>query len=94
MSIPAKRPRGRTRDPAADRAILGASLELLAREGYERLTIEGVAARAGVGKATVYRRWDSKRALLLAAVDHIASLVAGIEQMPCLSSVLPLCPLW
>lgn len=83
MSTLPGRPRGRTRNPAADRAILDATLGLLADEGYERLTVEGVAARAGVGKATVYRRWDSKRALVLAAVDHIAALVRGsVEAAP------------
>jgi AcrR family transcriptional regulator len=75
--MPPPRPRGRTRDPAADRAILDATLALIADEGFERLTIEGVAARAGVGKATVYRRWESKQALVVAAVDHMARLVAG-----------------
>ncbi|MFL5300696.1 MAG: TetR/AcrR family transcriptional regulator, partial [Anaeromyxobacteraceae bacterium] len=83
MSTSPDRPRGRTRDPAADRAILEATLELLADEGFERLTIEGVAARAGVGKATVYRRWESKRSLVVAAVDHMARLVAGgVEAAP------------
>jgi AcrR family transcriptional regulator len=76
MSMPPSRP-GRARDPAADRAILEATLRLVAEEGYERLTMEGVAERAGVGKTTVYRRWASKRALALAAVDHIAELVTG-----------------
>lgn len=50
---------------------------LLADEGYERLTMEAVTARAGVGKATVYRRFRTKDDLVVAAVDHLARLVAA-----------------
>jgi AcrR family transcriptional regulator len=46
---------------------------LLASEGFERLTVEGVAASAGVGKATIYRRWPSKLALVLAAVRELSA---------------------
>jgi AcrR family transcriptional regulator len=46
-------------------------LDLLAEDGYDRLTIEAVAARAGAGRATVYRRWDSKAELV---VDALADL--------------------
>jgi len=46
---------------------------LLASEGFDRLTVEGVAAHAGVGKATIYRRWPSKLALVLAAVGELAT---------------------
>ena len=62
---------GRPRDPELDRRILRAALELMADGGYEALTVEGVAARAGVGKATVYRRWAGKPELV---VDAVASL--------------------
>jgi AcrR family transcriptional regulator len=58
-------PRGRPRDPERDRAIVEATLDLLAEEGYARLTIEAVAHRAGVGKPTLYRRWPSKAALVI-----------------------------
>ena len=70
MSSPmeAHRPLGRPRSPEADRAILRAAVDLLADAGYGGVTMEGVAARAGVGKATVYRRWPSKPALVLDAV--------------------------
>jgi AcrR family transcriptional regulator len=61
----------------ADRAIVEAALLLLAEEGYERLTMEAVTARAGVGKATLYRRFQTKDDLVVAAVDHLARLVAA-----------------
>jgi AcrR family transcriptional regulator len=59
---------GRPRDPACDSAILQAALDLFAEEGYARLSIDGVAARAGVGKATIYRRYSSKAELVAEAV--------------------------
>ena len=62
------RPPGRPRSADADRAILRATVDLLADEGYGGVTMEGVAAKAGVGKATVYRRWPSKSALVVDAV--------------------------
>jgi AcrR family transcriptional regulator len=64
-----QRPPGRPRSAEADRAILRATVDLLADEGYGGVTMEGVAARAGVGKATVYRRWASKSALVVDAMS-------------------------
>jgi AcrR family transcriptional regulator len=63
------RPTGRPRDPAREAAILGAALELVSEVGYDGLTIEAVAHRAGASKATVYRRWANKRDLVVAAVS-------------------------
>ncbi|WDG18829.1 TetR/AcrR family transcriptional regulator [Microbacterium sp. Clip185] len=58
---------GRPRSEKAHRAILEAAAALVAEVGYDRLSIEGVAQRAGVGKQTIYRRWPSKGALVAAA---------------------------
>ena len=59
--------RGRPRSAEADRAILNAAVDLLAERGLAAMSIEEVAARAGVGKATIYRRWSSKGLLALDA---------------------------
>jgi AcrR family transcriptional regulator len=67
---------GRPRDPKLDRAILDATLEQLAEGSYDALTIEAVAARAGVGKASVYRRFAGKEELV---IEAIASLVEQPE---------------
>ncbi|MBV9379319.1 MAG: TetR/AcrR family transcriptional regulator [Streptosporangiaceae bacterium] len=60
-------PRGRPRSEEADRAILRAAAELLEERGLAAMSIEEVAARAGVSKATIYRRWSSKGLLALDA---------------------------
>jgi AcrR family transcriptional regulator len=62
---------GRPRDERADRAIIGATLELFASEGYSALSVEAVAVQAEVSKATIYRRWPGKRELVL---DALATL--------------------
>ena len=71
-TLSAPRPPGRPRSSHADAAIVDAVLSLLA-EGttVEALTMEAVAARAGVGKATIYRRFADKDELVLAAVEAI-----------------------
>jgi len=60
--------RGRPRSPEADRAIAEATLGLLLEEGYEALTMAGVAQRAGVSTATLYRRYPGKVALVLGSI--------------------------
>ncbi|HEX9066774.1 MAG TPA: TetR/AcrR family transcriptional regulator [Streptosporangiaceae bacterium] len=69
--------RGRPRSEQADRAIIDATLELFAESGADGLCIEKVAARAGVGKATIYRRWPGKEELLL---DALAALRAPLPE--------------
>lgn len=64
---------GRPRSERADRAILDAALELFAESGTAGVCMEAVAARAGVGKATVYRRWPCKEDLLLDALTSLKS---------------------
>jgi AcrR family transcriptional regulator len=64
---------GRPRSERAERAILDAALELFAESGAAGVCMEAVAARAGVGKATIYRRWPSKEDLLLAALTSMKS---------------------
>jgi AcrR family transcriptional regulator len=59
--------RGRPRSETCTGEILVAALDLVAEVGIAGLTMDGVAARAGVGKATIYRRWSSKEALMLDA---------------------------
>ena len=58
---------GRPRSEELHRAILDATLALLTEVGFSALTVEGVANRAGVGKATIYRRWPSKLPLVVEA---------------------------
>ena len=61
---------GRPRDPQVDEAIFAATLELLAEQGYAQLTIERIATRAGIGKASLYRRWPDKVSVVLEAVSR------------------------
>lgn len=65
---------GRPRDPGYDKTILDATLEILNTKGYTGLTIDGVAAKTGVGRPTIYRRWRSKPALVIAALTAAPSL--------------------
>jgi AcrR family transcriptional regulator len=65
---------GRPRDPGYDKVILDATLEILNDKGYAGLTIDGVAARTGVGRPTIYRRWSSKPALVIAALTQAPSM--------------------
>jgi AcrR family transcriptional regulator len=71
---PAAPSAGRPRSEEAHKAILDATLELLVEVGFSGLTVEGVAQRAGVGKATIYRRWASKLPLVVEAFSQLPAL--------------------
>jgi AcrR family transcriptional regulator len=74
--IPEVKSRGRPRSRRAEAAILKATRELLAEQSLAAMTIEEVASRAGVGKASIYRRWPNKAALALDAFvdDYLAGI--------------------
>ncbi|MEU4477274.1 TetR/AcrR family transcriptional regulator [Micromonospora sp. NPDC023966] len=86
MTSTADAPRspGRPRSVRADEAIVEATLDLLAEgSNLEALSIEAIAARAGVGKATIYRRWSGKDALLMDALRRLK----GVPPQPAGHSV-------
>jgi AcrR family transcriptional regulator len=70
---------GRPRDPSRDGVIRAAILRLLADVGYGALTMDAVASEAGVGKATIYRRWRTKQDLV---VDTISALTRAEATAP------------
>jgi AcrR family transcriptional regulator len=84
-SAPTSKPRGRPRDPRTDEVILEAALRLVAEVGFDRMTIEALATRAGVGKPTIYLRWPGGKAEVVAsaimarrnALDGAADLDTG-----------------
>jgi AcrR family transcriptional regulator len=69
--VEARRP-GRPRSAEADEAILAAAFAVFAECGFDGMTVEGVAARAGVGKGTIYRRYPGKLDLIIAASQYFA----------------------
>ena len=73
--------RGRPRSDRVHRAILDAARELLIRDGYTRLRLEHVAAAAGVGKATIYRRWATKEDLAQALLQDLAAPHLSIDDV-------------
>jgi AcrR family transcriptional regulator len=71
VTVGDRRP-GRPRDVRIDASIESATIEELCERGFGGASIEGIAARAGVGKATIYRRFPSREALLFSAAVHFA----------------------
>ena len=67
---------GRPRDPSRDGVIRAAILRLLAEVGYGALTMDAVAAEAGVGKATIYRRWRTKHDLVVDTISDMSRAIA------------------
>lgn len=80
LKSPSKQPPspgpGRPRDGAFDARILDATLELLAEVGYPSMTLDHVAAKAGVSKPAIYRRWGSKAQLATAALARLQASAA------------------
>jgi len=74
------RARGRKRDETTRKAILRTAYELIAANGYRALTFEGVAARSGAGKTTIYRWWPTKAALATDALLAEMTPVAAFER--------------
>jgi AcrR family transcriptional regulator len=68
--------RGRPRDESIDDAVVQALFEVIEEAGLPGTTIDAVAERAGVSKATIYRRWDSKEKLV---IDAVAGLITSVE---------------
>lgn len=66
-----KKSPGRPRSAASHEAMLKATLELLAEVGFEAMSIEAIATRAGVGKTTIYRRYSSKDELVADAIESM-----------------------
>ena len=78
-TIPIEKQKGRPRSRQTNRAILKAAAEIVIASGLAEMTIEGVAERAGVGKASIYRRWPSKGAL---AFDAVVDTILTAEPTP------------
>ena len=78
-TIPIETKRGRPRSGQTNKAILKAAAEIVIASGLAEMTIEGVAERAGVGKASIYRRWPSKGAL---AFDAVVDAILAAEPTP------------
>ena len=74
--MPPRRARGRPRSAEVDEAVLLATVELAGEVGVSRLSMDDVAVRAKVSKATIYRRWASKEALVL---DALRAAMVPIE---------------
>jgi AcrR family transcriptional regulator len=71
MSNANKKPPGRPRSIQSHQAMLRATLDLLAEVGFDAMSIDGISARAGVGKTTIYRRYASKEELVADAIESV-----------------------
>ncbi len=78
-TIPTTGGRGRPRSRHTEQAILEAASDIVTSSGLAAMTIEGVAERAGVGKASIYRRWPSKGAL---AFDAVVGAILASQRTP------------
>lgn len=83
MNLAAIKNVGRPRDETRDAVILDATLEVLSEVGYDRLTIDAVAAKAKASKATIYRRWSGKAALVVDAMQTLRPKAVDGSEGPC-----------
>lgn len=76
MTVPEKKRKGpgRPRSNESEESILSVTLDLLVERGYRGVTINSVSSKAKVSKSTIYRRWESKEELILAAFDRMPAL--------------------
>ena len=81
MASLVKKRSGRPRSAQIDAAVIAATGKLLAERGYTATSIETIARRAGVGKATIYRRWRSKEELVVELLSHVAAGVAPVPDL-------------
>ncbi|MEU5864287.1 TetR/AcrR family transcriptional regulator [Nonomuraea sp. NPDC047529] len=72
---------GRPRSEASRRAILRAALDLCERDGYQNVTLKGIAQAAGTGRQTVYRWWPTKAEVMLEALTAFVEAPTGSEDL-------------
>ena len=73
---------GRKRDESLDELILDAAIDILAEVGYDKMTMDMVAAAAKTGKATIYRRWSSKAHLVRDALVSMSNRSVELKKLP------------
>jgi AcrR family transcriptional regulator len=76
---PAKRKRGRPRDPGANRRILDAARAVAGELGVHGASMSAIADRSGVGKPTIYLRWPNRRAVIVAAIADLQAEVSDVD---------------
>ena len=77
---PGTKKRGRPRSAVARRKILAAAAAMLNEGGLSAVTMEGIAARAGVGKPTIYREWPNAQAVAMSRAGARAFLAATLAE--------------
>lgn len=80
LEVKPTRSRGRPRSAAARQAILDAAVALIAKGGIGAVTMEAVAREAGVGKPTIYRNWENREALAMAALLHAGAPKTAVRR--------------
>lgn len=81
-ATPRSRSGGRKQDATRDAAILSATIDILVEVGFEKMTVDMVAARARAGKGAVYRRWPSKTEMVLDAIARMKRDMIDLDHLP------------